>query len=174
MHQLCVIFYLFLDYRKAGIFMQELKHYDIFTLPSSETETNVVCVTTNGIIKKDGCAVMGAGIAKTANKRFQVDAKLAEHLRTHGNTVCDLGEYKFKQSRFHLVSFPTKEDWKDNSLPWLIEQSAKQLVDLVNAHGYQHVFLTPPGCGLGGLQWESDVKPILEPLFDDRFTIVFR
>ena len=154
--------------------MQEIRHYDIFTLPNNNSNENVVCVTTNGIIRKDGTAVMGAGIAKTTNQRFQVAKKLAEHLRTNGNTVCDLGEYTFKQSRFHIVSFPTKQDWKDQSIPWLIERSAKQLVDLVNTQDYKHIFLTPPGCGCGGLNYETDVKPIIEPILDDRFTIVFR
>ena len=154
--------------------MQEIKHYDIFTLPNSNTNENIVCVTTNGIIRKDGTAVMGAGIAKTANQRFNLATKLAEHLKKNGNTVCDLGEYTFKTSRFHIVSFPTKQDWKDKSPLWLIERSAKQLIDIVNAHNYKHVFLTPPGCGLGGLDYETEVKPVLESIFDDRFTIVLR
>ena len=110
--------------------MQEIKHYDIFTLPNSNTNENIVCVTTNGIIRKDGTAVMGAGIAKTANQRFNLATKLAEHLKKNGNTVCDLGEYTFKTSRFHIVSFPTKQDWKDKSPLWLIERSAKQLIDI--------------------------------------------
>lgn len=154
--------------------MQEIKHYDIFTLPNSNTNENIVCVTTNGIIRKDGTAVMGAGIAKTANQRFNLATKLAERLKKNGNTVCDLGEYTFKTSKFHIVSFPTKQDWKDKSPLWLIKRSAEQLVDIVNTHNYKHIFLTPPGCGLGGLDYETEVKPMLEKIFDDRFTIVIR
>lgn len=41
---------------------------DIFALPKHHMEA--VCITTNGIVKKNGCAVMGAGIAKEANMRF--------------------------------------------------------------------------------------------------------
>ena len=57
--------------------MLELKgKYDIFTLPQSNTEG--VCVTTNGIIKSDGRAVMGAGIAKQANALFHLDLRLGQ------------------------------------------------------------------------------------------------
>lgn len=155
--------------------MQELfGHYDIFTLPNSKVDENIVCVTTNGIIKKDGNAVMGAGIAKTADTRFQLATKLADHLRKNGNTVADLGAYQYKTSQFHIASFPTKNHWRDNSIPELIRQSAIQLVALANKNNFKHIFLTPPGCGCGGLNYTTDVKPILEPILDDRFTIVFR
>ena len=154
--------------------MLELKHFDIFTLPNSNADKNIVCVTTNGIIKKDGTAVMGAGIAKTTNQRFKVSDKLADNLRTNGNTVCDLGSYYWRTSKFHIFAFPTKHDWKDPSNLELIEQSAQQLVNIVNTQGFEHIFLTRPGCGCGGLDWENQVKPLLEPIFDDRFTIVYR
>ena len=95
--------------------MRELHHFDIFTLPNNKAEENIVCVTTNGIIKRDGTAVMGAGIAKTANLRFKVAEKLADSLRTNGNVVSDLGTYYWKTSRFHLVAFPTKHDWRNPS-----------------------------------------------------------
>lgn len=154
--------------------MRELHHFDIFTLPNNKAEENIVCVTTNGIIKRDGTAVMGAGIAKTANLRFKVAEKLADSLRTNGNVVSDLGTYYWKTSRFHLVAFPTKHDWRNPSDLQLIEQSAKQLVVLANTNGFQHIFLTRPGCGCGQLNWETQVKPILTPILDDRFTIVYR
>lgn len=154
--------------------MRELHHFDIFTLPNNKAEENIVCVTTNGIIKRDGTAVMGAGIAKTANLRFKVAEKLADSLRTNGNVVSDLGIYYWKTSRFHLVAFPTKHDWRNPSDLQLIEQSAKQLVAFVNTNGFQHIFLTRPGCACGQLDWESQVKPILENILDDRFTIVYR
>lgn len=79
-----------------------------------------------------------------------------------------------KTAVFTSYHFRPKNHWRDNSLPYLIKQSAKQLLALVNAHGSKHIYLVPPGCGLGKLDWNEDVKPLLEPFFDDRFTIVFR
>ena len=58
--------------------MLELKgNYDIFALPK---DGEAMCVTTNGIVKSNGHAVMGAGIAKTANETFQLSEKLGAYL----------------------------------------------------------------------------------------------
>jgi len=49
--------------------MLELRgNYNIFELPQNPSEA--MCITTNGIVKKDGKAVMGAGIAKQANSFY--------------------------------------------------------------------------------------------------------
>lgn len=45
-------------------------------------ETLWLCITTNGYIKKNGCAVMGAGVAKQARDRFDgLDRLLGEKLK---------------------------------------------------------------------------------------------
>lgn len=155
--------------------MKELfNHYDIFTLPNNNAKENIVCVTTNGIIKKNGHAVMGAGIAKTANERFHVSKKLAEYICTYGNVPCFLGQFQYKTSQFYLCSFPTKNDWRDPSDLELIKRSAQRMTIMADAEDFQHIYMTPPGCGCGGLDYETQVKPILEPILDDRFVIVFR
>ena len=47
--------------------MKEIRTTDMFAIAKPyETKTAAFTVTTNGMIKKDGTAVMGAGIAKTA------------------------------------------------------------------------------------------------------------
>lgn len=154
--------------------MNEMKCTDIFSLPDSNGHKNIVCVTTNGMIKRDGTAVMGAGIAKTANMRFNVAGKLANSLRQNGNVVTDLGQYNWQSSNFHLVAFPTKENWRDSSLLWLIERSACQLVEFADANNFEHIFLTRPGCGCGGLDWYDTVRPLLKNILDDRFTVVYQ
>ena len=63
---------------------------DIFELPKNRNEA--VCITTNGIVKKNGCAVMGAGIAKQANMSFNGLARdLGALLSQYGNRVYDMG-----------------------------------------------------------------------------------
>jgi len=54
---------------------------------------------------------------------------------------------------------------------WLIRQSARQLVEMADKFGWGSVVLPRPGCGNGGLDWD-DVRPILEAILDDRFTVV--
>lgn len=95
--------------RKGITPMQIIYDKDIFTISNNDKNANVVCVTTNNMIKRNGEAVMGAGIAKSVNERFRVGYKLANHLRVNGNTCADLGEYSYQNSTYHIVSFPTKD-----------------------------------------------------------------
>lgn len=128
---------------------------DIFELPKHHMEA--VCITTNGIVKKNGCAVMGAGIAKQASIRFHGLARnLGDRLTQYGNQVYNMGLYKDDIT----------EKWTR-----LIETSAMQLVDICNGRGITTCYLPCPGCSNGGLDWETQVRPLLEPILDDRFII---
>lgn len=140
------------------------------------TDNNsAICVTTNGVTKRDGKAVMGAGIAKQARDRFSADSILGHRLRTGGNHVYDLGRYQDDNGHaFCLLSFPTKHDWRDMSDPMLIRKSAEELKAIADHRGFTRVYLTPPGCALGGLDWETQVKGILEGILDDRFVVTMR
>lgn len=130
---------------------------------------DAVCVTTNGVIKTNGEAVMGAGIAKEANMRYQVAAQLGKKLKINGNHCYDLGSYDGK----NLVSFPTKHDWRNDSDIELIRQSCKELVILTDQNSWHTVLLPPVGCGCGKLDFNY-IKSFLENLLDDRFILCLR
>lgn len=130
---------------------------------------NYIGVTTNGVVQEDGRLIMGGGIAKEARDRFKnIDWFIGFLVKTEGNNVYMLGSQK-------VFTFPTKTDpWKRSDLK-LIEQSCKQLKEfmakLPNIEGF---YLPRPGCGLGGLNWKTEVKPIVEKYFadEDRLFIV--
>lgn len=145
---------------------------DIFRMPNSIN--SAVCVTTNGMVKRDGHAVMGAGIAKQADKMFNLSTDLGEKLRKNGNHVFYMGTITAYAKFYSLFTFPTKHDWRNNSDLLLIAQSAKELVAYCNRLNIHTCYLPPVGCGLGGLDWNTQVQPVLEPILDDRFTIVIR
>jgi hypothetical protein len=71
----------------------------------------------------------------------------------------------------NIVSFPTKNHWKDPSDIGLIKQSALELVEMTDQAGWNKVYLSWPGCGLGGLNKEQ-VRKVIQPIFDDRFYIL--
>lgn len=76
----------------------------------------------------------------------------------------------------------------------LIYRSACELVDLVNRNIggitrlpdddpncpgesrilglWRYILLPRPGCGNGSLNWERDVRPVLAPVLDDRFSVI--
>lgn len=129
-----------------------------------------VCITTNGVIKKDNQLVMGAGIALQAKMRFpNLPYKLANMVLAYGNRV-------FHMDEENLFSFPTKNDWKDKSDIDLIVRSCKQLVEIAdNLHLSQplRVYLPKPGCANGQLSWPV-VNRVISDILDDRFIVVIQ
>jgi hypothetical protein len=130
-----------------------------------------IAITTNGTIKKDGKAVMGAGVAKQAMEQWpDIPFTLGKSLEIAGNNLHYLGN--------NILSFPVKHNWWEKADIVLIERSAKQLMDFINnchkevefAH-IKKIVLVRPGCGNGKLKWE-DVKPVLEKILDDRIEII--
>lgn len=124
----------------------------------------VVAITTNGAVNRVGRAEMPRGCARQARDRYpSLLQTLGSLLKQHGNHVFDLGH--------QLVSFPVEDDPFQNPDLRLIEQSCCELVELVNYKGWQKVVVPRPGCGGGGLSW-SDVRPVLQKHFDDRFFVI--
>ncbi len=124
---------------------------------------SVVCITTNGMLKKDGTLVMGKGIALDAVKRVPNLATLwGEHVRQSGN----IPHLLLKHS---MMSFPTKAHWIDKSVPELIYNSAVLAQNISDANPTLTFYMPRCGCGNGGLIWE-DVKPLL-PL-SDKFVVI--
>jgi hypothetical protein len=123
-----------------------------------------VAITTNGCRTHTGEAVMGRGVALQAKQRFPaLPAVLGTRLQAAGNRV-----YVFPE--WHVITFPTKHDWKDQSDLHLIRVSAAELASAMAS--FQVVYLPRPGCANGGLLWKN-VKPVIEPLLDDRFVVVY-
>ena len=153
--------------------MQELKgNYNIFDLPQNR---EAMCVTTNGIVKTNGEAVMGAGIAKDANQLFHLSNLLGKYLKQYGNRAFNLGRFQRPNGAiFTVFSFPTKHDWKEDSDITLICKSAEQLMQMCDKFGITKCYLTPPGCGCGNLNYETTVKPWISQILDDRFVVILR
>lgn len=129
---------------------------------------DAICITTNGIIKKNGDAVMGAGIAKTCAQKFPMAQKdLAKGLRANGNIVQVISTTVYGL----LLSFPTKHHWRDPSDIELIKESCRQLMRLIDEHELNRVLIPKPGCSNGKLDW-SEVEPIISEILDDRVAVI--
>ena len=126
--------------------------------------TGVIVITTNGSLTRDGRAVIGRGVAKQAALRYPgLAEKLGILLFEGGNHVFDLG--------CGIVTFPVEETaWSQPDLR-IIARSAVELRLLADRSGWKLIVVPRPGCGGGGLAWK-DVRPLLEPCFDQRFLVI--
>jgi len=139
---------------------------------------NIVCITTNGFIKKSGEGVLGRGNALAMAQIIpELPSALGRHIISHGNIVGLIYD--------RIIAFPVKpktgklKDVLNNtiasrykstdSIPgfWckadleLIERSMNQLNLLIEIFNLEEVYLPIPGIHNGGLKFK-DVEKILE------------
>lgn len=144
-------------------------------------DADVRVITTNGTIKKNGQCVMGRGCAAEAKAKYpELPLLLGKHLKENGNVP---QKFTFLPSRLVackssvpladdvLVSFPVKHHWFQMADIKLIRDSAIFLRAMAGTYGWHSVVMPRPGCGNGGLLW-SDVRPVIEPILDDRFAVI--
>ena len=132
-----------------------------------------LCITTNGFVKNNGRAVMGAGCAKYIRDAVpDIDLALGKAIRQYGNVVRPIGSYNNNP----VFSFPVKHNWWEKADIKLIQVSAVQLyrnyIRMFPNNDGPDVFIPRPGCGNGKLKWE-EVKPHLEIILkSDKFKII--
>ena len=132
-----------------------------------DVEADVRVITTNGYIKRNGSAVMGRGVAlQAANKDPELPRLLGALLQDRGNVPIPIDSVAG-----HLITLPVKHNWYEPADLDLIEASTRELVKIVDDRLFKIVAMPRPGCGNGQRSWE-EVKPVIEPLLDDRFVIV--
>lgn len=125
---------------------------------------NWIVIPTNGIVKKNGEAVMGRGLALQAARKFpSLPRELGDNLNAGGNFV-----YWYHHLR--LITFPTKHRWMDKSNPILIEKSLDDLVTF--SEDNDKIYISRVGCGNGQLSWEQDIKYLFEKYLDERFIVI--
>lgn len=143
------------------------------------------CITTNGYVKTNGEAVMGRGCALEAAQKWPaLPEVLGEMIKAGGNHVYELGfatahdEVRSIRHAWNVLSFPVKHHWREKADLDLIRRSANELDAFLTQQMLWDdiaddftVVLPRPGCGNGQLDWE-DVRPILNPILDDRFTVI--
>jgi hypothetical protein len=142
--------------------MQEItgELWDFFGKP-----LHVICITTNGFVKKDGTGVMGRGCANEARFRVPGIAKsLGNHIALHGNHVGFIGP--------DVLAFPVKHAWYEPADPKLIEQSVEELRREAVLTPHVTYVLPRPGCGNGRLSWDQ-VRPLLFGLPDNVHVITW-
>lgn len=113
-----------------------------------------VVVPTNTEVRRDGSAVMGAGVAKAAAERF------AELEQRYGR--CLRADRPFTAfSDLRLLLAPTKQRWRQPSTLDMVDEAAARVRRWSDAHPAEGMIAVPAfGCGRGGLGWDV-VEPVL-------------
>lgn len=143
---------------------------DIFDIRCDSHQVLWKVVPTNGIVKANGEAVMGAGVAKQMAEMYPfIPMELGTRLTIGGNVPHYLGIL----DGAHWFSFPVKYNFRDKADPQLITMSIIRFSAMVDAGNPTFVLMPKVGCGNGKLSWTS-VKPMLETTWgnDDRLVIV--
>lgn len=135
-----------------------------------EYPAQVRAITTNGTVKKDGTAVMGAGCALEAKERFSgIDETLGGLLAAHGNRCFRIvaGEPPVT-----LLTFPVKHAYSNKADPQLVADSCMQAMKMADKFEWNDILVPRPGSGFGGLDYDTEVKEIVSMLLDDRFKVI--
>ncbi len=125
-------------------------HGDIFT---SEAQVLVNAVNTVG--------VMGKGIALEFKRRYPQMFKEYQG-------ICKAGQFKvgqlwlYKSADKWILNFPTKIHWRDPSRLEYIEAGLRTFAAIYAQDEITSIAFPQLGCGAGGLDWESQVRPLME------------
>jgi O-acetyl-ADP-ribose deacetylase (regulator of RNase III) len=105
--------------------------------------------------------VMGKGVAKEFKRLYP------EMFRRYRD-LCDRHQFAIGQLLLYktphkwILNFPTKKDWRNPSRPEYIEAGLRKLVNIYADVGIPSLAMPLLGCGNGELDWQRDVKPLVE------------
>lgn len=119
----------------------------------SDAQTVVNTVNTDG--------VMGKGIAAVYKRRYPEMYKRYREL-------CKAGKFKvgqlwlWKENGQWILNFPTKTTWRCPSEVSYLEAGLRKFVDTFEERGITEISFPLLGSGNGGLDWETEVRPVME------------
>jgi O-acetyl-ADP-ribose deacetylase (regulator of RNase III) len=111
--------------------------------------------------------VMGKGIALQFKKKFPENFKAYE--QAHKNGELRIGKMftvslQLTNPRY-IINFPTKNHWREKSRVEYVREGLEDLLREIERLDIRSVALPPLGCGNGGLDWETEVRPLIEGAF---------
>lgn len=127
---------------------------DLFTSPAPVL---VNAVNTAG--------VMGRGIAR--DFRTFYPAMYARYRQLCANGAFTVGQlWLYHTPHKAILNFPTKRHWRESSRLEIIEAGLRKFVAAYAGRGLTMISFPRLGAGLGGLDWETAVRPLMEHYLD--------
>lgn len=105
--------------------------------------------------------IMGKGIAYDFRQIYpDMFAKYQEFCE---KKQIDIGKlWLYKTPYKWILNFPTKKHWREKSKPEYIEKGLQKFVETYDQRGITSISFPLLGCGNGELDWDSQVKPLME------------
>ncbi|WP_052303144.1 macro domain-containing protein [Carnobacterium sp. 17-4] len=105
--------------------------------------------------------VMGKGIAKRFKDVYP--DMYYQYREFCENGLLQTGKlWLYKSQNKWILNFPTKQHWRQPSKINYIEDGLKKFVETYDEKGITSISFPQLGCGNGGLNWEKEVKPLME------------
>lgn len=105
--------------------------------------------------------VMGKGIAKQFKEIYPDMFK--EYQLFCEKELLTVGKlWIYKTQHKWILNFPTKKHWRSPSKLEYIESGLQKFVETYSEKGIYSISFPLLGCGNGGLDWESEVQPLME------------
>ncbi len=104
---------------------------------------------------------MGKGIARDFRQFYP-----EMYDQYHG--LCERGQFQtgqlwlYKTPHKWILNFPTKQHWRDPSKLEYVEAGLQKFVATYAEKGITSISFPMLGSGLGGLDWQSQVRPLME------------
>jgi hypothetical protein len=127
-------------------------------------KADLILVTTNAAIRKDGALVMGRGAAAQAKEMFpQLPFELGRRLKQSGLIEKEYGitVTGISTQGTLLGAFQVKYHWRDEADLNLIRFSCRELARYAGPCPRERIVVNYPGIGNGRLT-RDDVEPILK------------
>jgi O-acetyl-ADP-ribose deacetylase (regulator of RNase III) len=138
--------------------------------------SNLTYATGNILDSSSQCLVNPVNTVGVMGKGLALDFKRAyPNMFDTYKRQCDKGAFKTGRIMFyrmkdddHIVClFPTKEHWRNPSKLEYIEDGLKAFVKYYAEWEITSAAFPKLGCGLGGLDWEHHVRPLMERYLGD-------
>lgn len=126
----------------------------------------------------NGKLVMGDGLAKQCRERvLGIDGELGR-LIAEGDPNRVVIELSTR-----IIALPTKYNWRNRRASLQLIRENLYALNILITHLFKYtnfvtaykrcIYLPRLGCGLGRLDWETEVKPVLSSILDVRYTVVY-
>lgn len=105
--------------------------------------------------------VMGAGIAKEFKRIYPEMFQEYQHL-CERDQLSPGQLWLYRTQVKWILNFPTKKHWRQPSRPEYIDAGLSKFVETFSGQGITSISFPLLGCGNGELDWETQVRPLME------------